>query len=93
MIEFLRFDDADFEVALERIVARGEEPPAGVEETVAEIVARVRQEGDRALFDYTARFDGLDLSTATVEVSAKELEAALDEIDDESRACLQLAST
>jgi histidinol dehydrogenase len=92
MIEFLRFDDADFEAALERIVARGEEPPAGVEETVAEIVARVRQEGDRALFDYTARFDGLDLSTATVEVSAKELEAALDEIDDESRTCLKLAA-
>lgn len=92
MIEFLRFDDADFEAALERIVARGEEPPVGVEETVAEIVARVRQEGDSALFDYTSRFDGLDLCPATVEVTAEELEEALDEIDGESRACLQLAA-
>ena len=92
MIEFLRFDDADFEAALERIVARGEEPPAGVEEAVAGIIARVRQEGDRALFDYTARFDGLDLCAATVEVTAEELEEALAEIDEESRVCLQLAA-
>nr|WP_145924866.1 histidinol dehydrogenase [Syntrophotalea acetylenivorans] len=92
MIEFLRFDDASFEAALERIVARGEEPPAGVEDVVGEIIARVRQEGDRALFDYTVRFDGLDLSAATVEVSAEELEEALAEIDDDSRAALQLAA-
>ena len=92
MIEFLRFDDADFEAALERIVARGEEPPAGVEEAVAEIIARVRQEGDRALFDYTARFDGLNLCAVTVEVTAEELEKALAEIDEESRVCLQLAA-
>ncbi|APG29072.1 histidinol dehydrogenase [Syntrophotalea acetylenivorans] len=91
-MEFLRFDDASFEAALERIVARGEEPPAGVEDVVGEIIARVRQEGDRALFDYTVRFDGLDLSAATVEVSAEELEEALAEIDDDSRAALQLAA-
>lgn len=92
MIEFLRFDDAGFEAALQRIVARGEEPPAGVEETVAEIIARVRAEGDRALFDYTARFDKLKLSAATVEVSAEEMDRALAEISAESRACLQLAA-
>lgn len=92
MIEFLRFDDAGFEAALQRIVARGEEPPAGVEETVAEIIARVRAEGDRALFDYTARFDKLELSAASVEVSAEEMDRALAGISAESRACLQLAA-
>jgi histidinol dehydrogenase len=92
MIKFLRFDDAGFEAALQRIVARGEEPPAGVEEIVAEIIARVRAEGDRALFDYTARFDKLELSAATVEVSVEEMDRALAGINAESRACLQLAA-
>ncbi len=92
MIEFLRFDDAGFDGALQRIVARGEEPPAGVEELVAEIIARVREQGDRALFDYTARFDALQLSAATVEVSAAELDQALASISEKSLACLQLAA-
>ncbi|MCD4688242.1 MAG: histidinol dehydrogenase, partial [Desulfuromonadaceae bacterium] len=92
MIEFLRFDDAGFEAALQRIVARGEEPPAGVENIVGEIIARVRKEGDQALFDYTARFDALQLSAATVEVTAAEIDQALASISDDSVACLQLAA-
>ncbi len=92
MIDFLRFDDAGFEAALQRIVARGEEPPAGVEEIVGKIIARVRKEGDRALFDYTARFDALQLSAATVEVTAAEIDQSLASISDESLACLKLAA-
>lgn len=92
MIEFLRFDDANFEAALQRIVARGEEPPAGVEDVVGEIIARVREQGDRALFDYTAQFDALQLDVTTVEVSAAEVDQALASISEESLACLQLAA-
>ena len=92
MIEFLRFDDAGFEAALQRIVARGEDSPAGVEDIVGEIIARVRKEGDQALFDYTARFDALQLSAATMEVTTAEIDQALASISAESLACLQLAA-
>jgi histidinol dehydrogenase len=92
MIQHLRFDDPGFETALQAIVARGEAPPAGVEEAVSEILAAVRRDGDRALFEYTARFDRLNLSPDTVEVAPAEMEQALAAVDPEALACLQLAA-
>ncbi len=92
MIEFLRFADAGFEEALQRIVDRNEESPPGIEERVAEIVDRVRRQGDLALFDYTARFDSLQLSGETVAVSAAEMDRAWQAVCERSRECLQLAA-
>lgn len=92
MIQLLRFDDPGFETALQTIVSRGELPPAGIEEAVSEIISTVRRDGDKALFAYTARFDGLELSAETMEVSTAEREQALASLDDESLACLQLAA-
>ena len=43
---------------------------------VKEIVARVRQEGDAALFDYTRRFDHVNLTADTVQVTREEIDAA-----------------
>ncbi|MEZ4601522.1 MAG: histidinol dehydrogenase [Syntrophotaleaceae bacterium] len=92
MIQILRFDDPGFESALQAIIARGEAPPQGVEEAVREIVAAVRQEGDAALCAYTARFDGLELSPATLEVTPAERRQALVSVSPESLACLRLAA-
>ena len=36
-------------------------------------MARVKAEGDQALFDYTARFDGVKLDGGTVLVTEKEV--------------------
>ncbi len=38
--------------------------------SVAEIVRDVAVKGDEALFEYTAKFDGYELTAATVEVTA-----------------------
>ncbi|MCK5540072.1 MAG: histidinol dehydrogenase [Deltaproteobacteria bacterium] len=48
---------------------------------VAEILERVRKEGDTALFDYTKRFDGLDLADVGVEVQSAEIDAAFDRLN------------
>jgi histidinol dehydrogenase len=92
MIQLLRFADPDFETAFKKIEERGENPPEGVEETVRAIIADVRQRGDAALFDYTARFDRLQLSAATIEVTAEEIARALAAVSRESFAALQLAA-
>jgi histidinol dehydrogenase len=92
MIQLLRFTDPGFETALRAIVERGENPPAGVEETVRAILADVRERGDAALFGYTARFDRLELTAATVEVTAAEIDAALAAVDQENLAALRLAA-
>ena len=92
MVQLLRFDDPGFEAALQVIVGRGESPPVGIEEAVREILAAVRRDGDRALFAFTARFDGLELSAETVEVTSAEREQALASVSTESLACLKLAA-
>jgi histidinol dehydrogenase len=92
MIQILHFSDSDFAAAFRIIEERGDTPPAGVEETVRAIIADVRERGDAALCDHTARFDRLQLTAATLEIPAHELDAALATIDAPSRAALELAA-
>ncbi|MBE0575493.1 MAG: histidinol dehydrogenase [Desulfuromonadales bacterium] len=92
MIRFLRFSDAGFAETFGEITARGEMPPAGVVQTVQEILADVRKRGDDALCEYTERFDRLKLEAGTLEVSALEIEQALAAVDSDTLATLQLAA-
>jgi histidinol dehydrogenase len=93
MIQILRFSDPEFETAFRRIVERGEGMPAAVEETVAAIIADVRRRGDAALFDYTAKFDRLQLTPATMQVTPEEIDRALAAISQQSLDALKLAAT
>ncbi|RLB67251.1 MAG: histidinol dehydrogenase, partial [Deltaproteobacteria bacterium] len=92
MIRFLRFSDAGFDETLRAISDRGEMLPAGVVETVQEILADVRERGDAALCEYTEHFDRLKLEPETLEVSAAEVEQALAAVDSDTLATLQLAA-
>jgi histidinol dehydrogenase len=92
MIRFLQCDDPAFDAALDRIAARGEEVSAEVEEAVKAIVAEVRARGDAAVCDYTAHFDRLSLTPATMEVSAAEIDAALATVSEQALADLKLAA-
>ncbi len=92
MIQILKFSDRDFDARFQRIEQRADEVPAGIEETVKEIIADVRQRGDAALFELSRKFDRIDLDATNVEVSTAELETALANVSDESLAALQLAA-
>lgn len=59
---------------------------------VADIIADVRARGDDALIEYTARFDGLDLSAAELRLSASEIGAAAAECPAETRHALAFAA-
>ncbi len=50
-------------------------------ETAAEILKKVREKGDRAVLDYTSRFDGVDFKASELEVTEAEIETALKEVD------------
>ncbi len=62
---------------------------ADVREDVAEILARVRREGDDALRAYTERFDGAAIDD--LRVPAAEVMAALERIPSDLRQALELA--
>ncbi len=62
-MQVLRISDADFEVKFTRIVRDRRESDVQVSRDVATILNEVRERGDKALVDFTARYDGHGLST------------------------------
>lgn len=92
MISILRFSDADFSEQFRKIEQRAEEIPDNIEETVKTILADVRKRGDAALVELTERFDRLQLTADTLEVSEKEMATALEQVSEESLAALKLAA-
>ncbi|MDH3998630.1 MAG: histidinol dehydrogenase [Desulfuromonadales bacterium] len=91
-MQFLRFSDPDFSTSFRSISERGESTPVEIMQTVQEILAAVRSRGDAALCEYTARFDRLQLTAETLEVSKEEIELALTQVDAETLQLLQLAA-
>ena len=51
------------------------------ESAVAEILAKVKSEGDEALFAYTKQFDKVEISKDTIRVTEEEIKEAYDTID------------
>ena len=61
-----------------------------VEQAVAQIIAHVRKEGDKALLDYCRQFDKVELES--LKVSEYEIAAAWNEVDEGFRSILQEAA-
>lgn len=53
------------------------------ENTVNEIINNVRENGDKALFDYTLKFDKFAVNEKTIKVTRKEIEEAYKELSDD----------
>ena len=66
---------------------------AAIEQRVADILSDVRQRGDAAVLDSTARFDGLSAaSMADLELTQAELKAAFESISAAQRSALEAAA-
>ncbi|WP_404372231.1 histidinol dehydrogenase [Sphingomonas sp. MMS24-J45] len=68
------------------------EADADVARDVTAIIARVRDEGDAALTDYTTRFDRHDLDASGWQIPREEWRAAYEALDPALRAALDLAA-
>jgi histidinol dehydrogenase len=82
-----------FAEAFARVVSDRRESAVDVAADVAAILAAVRERGDAALADYTAKFDGHDLDTTGWQVDAATCKAAFDALDPTLREALELAAT
>ena len=87
----LRKPDWKSDERLKYLASRGEILEEEYEKTVKEIIKRVREEGDKALIEFTERFDGIKLTPETLEVPYEELEKAYESIDKEVREALEVA--
>jgi histidinol dehydrogenase len=68
---------ADFAQRFRRFLETKREVAADVEASVRTIIADVAARGDRALYDYTAKFDGFDPSAIGLRVGEEEITAGL----------------
>lgn len=61
------------------------------EKTVSEILSNVRKNGDKAVFEYTEKFDGYKYDENTIRVTEKEINEAYNNYDNELIAIMEKA--
>jgi histidinol dehydrogenase len=84
--------DKGFEAAFRSLVDAKRETDADVDDAVAGILADGRKRGDEAVIAYTKKFDGFDLTAATMRLAPKEIAAARAGVDKKVLAALELAA-
>jgi len=87
-IRIVEKDPQDF---LDELAARKADDLDGVLPAVAEIIAKVRRQGDKALAEYTRRFDGVKISPEGFRVAKKEIEQAERQLKPELKEALKQA--
>lgn len=90
-----RFDahDPAFPAAFAAFLNLQRDKVADVHDTVAAILADVRQRGDAAVIEYTAQFDRLTLTPESLAFTAAEIDAAADRVDPTVIKALELAAS
>jgi len=90
-VRWVKSGTAAFRKILAEGERRGDTESAKVHSVVAEVLARVREEGDDALVEFTRRFDRFDLRKRGAAVSRREIDAAWRRTPKAIRASLSLA--
>jgi histidinol dehydrogenase len=93
MMRRLSTSAPDFLATLDTLLAFDQATDADIERTVAEIITRVRGEGDAAVLDYTRRFDDRTVAAmAELELPQATLAAALNSLPEAQRQALETAA-
>jgi histidinol dehydrogenase len=92
-IKKLTTTDPDFQQQLEALLAWEAVSDTAVTDTVKEVLANVKAQGDKAVLEYTKRFDRLEAdSMADLEISIEQAQAALEKIPTAQREALEAAA-
>jgi histidinol dehydrogenase len=82
-----------FEQSLQALLRVNVDNDTSAEDTVKDIIAAIRKNGDRSLLEYTARFDQVTaVSAGELELPPQRLRQALNAIDGKSRSALETAA-
>ncbi|WP_309625813.1 histidinol dehydrogenase [Methylibium sp.] len=92
-IRQLATSEPGFEAEFQRVLHWSAATDDAIEQRVAAILAEVRQRGDAAVLEYTARFDGIEAeSMASLELTADDFAAAYELISPAQRNALRQAA-
>lgn len=85
--------DAGFAAAFDALLHQKRDEDRNVDAVAADILENVRQRGDAALLDYTAKFDRLKLDAADkLRLTKTEIDEAIKACDPETLAALKIAA-
>ena len=82
-MRIVELTDSTRENVLNDLLKRSPNNYSGYEEKVNEILTAVKTEGDKALFDYTLKYDKYQLTPENIRVTAEEIREAYAQMDPE----------
>ena len=92
-IKQLSSSDGDFDARLDQLLAWENVSDGQVEDVVDDVLRNVKGQGDKALVDYTNRFDRRQInSISELSITSYQLQEALDGLSVEEREALELAA-
>lgn len=91
MVKMLDTENPTFKDDFKALLTDSRGTPSDVSAVVKDIIEDVKARGDQALFDYTAKFDGLALNANTMRVSEQEIEAATRACEPKTLEALKIA--
>lgn len=91
MAQFFRSSDPGFAGQFKALVQTRRDQPHDVQDAVRAIIGTVKEKGDAALIEFTARFDNADLSKTGLRIHPEELEEAYESLGPDLKRALALA--
>lgn len=83
MISIIKYGDEEGKKLVSDILSRSQLENKEVQRTVDAIIADIRENGDKALFEYTKKFDKFDVTSENILVKENEIEEAYSLVDKE----------
>ena len=80
-MRIIKLDESTKQNILDNLLKRSPNNYDEYTQTVNEILSNVRENGDKAVFEYTKKFDGAGIDASNVLVTTEELEEAYDKVD------------
>lgn len=80
-MRIVKLDEASMKNILADMLKRDPNNYDSYTETVAAIVDNVKSQGDKAVFDYTKKFDGADINEETIRVTEDEIKEAMAQVE------------
>ena len=91
MAQILRQSSANFENEFRKFLDSKREVSQSVDDTVRDIIKTVREHGDQALIDLSAKFDRVDLKEKGLKISENEIDKAMKHVSSKTLDALKLA--
>ncbi|WP_170603518.1 histidinol dehydrogenase [Ruegeria arenilitoris] len=92
MPAFLDTGSPEFEASFQALLTAKREDSPDVDAVVAQIIEDVRNRGDQAVIEFTAKFDRLELTPETLAFSADEISSATNLVSDDDYNALEMAA-